>query len=151
MKCEEINIVPLKNNIFPHHFMRLGTISPKDLELPPRKNLPHPHIMTHHHLTISRKRSRLTQRDVSYILNMKEPSTISRWEAGERDIPFEPLLVYYLLFNTPLKEAITHKITLVKETLKQRIPLLINELRMLESTPRIQRRILFLQEKLSTL
>ena len=107
--------------------------------------------MTHHYLTISRKRSRLTQSDVSYFLKLKEPSSVSRWEAGERDIPFEALLVYHILFNIPLKEIITHKIITIKDTLKQRIPLLINELQTLESTPRIQRRIQFLQDKLSTL
>lgn len=107
--------------------------------------------MTHHYLTISRKRSRLTQSDVSYFLNLKEPSSVSRWEAGEREVPFEVLVVYNILFDIPIQENINHITKTSKEAVKKRIPLLIEELQQLEPSPRINRRISFLQNVLNRL
>lgn len=107
--------------------------------------------MTHHYLTISRKRSRLTQSDVSYFLNLKEPSSVSRWEAGEREVPFEVLVIYNILFDIPLEDCVKHIINTSKEAIKKRIPLLIEELSQLEPTPRINRRISFFQDTLSRL
>ena len=107
--------------------------------------------MTHLYLTISRKRSRLTQSDVSYFLNLKDPSSISRWEAGEREIPFDALLIYHTLFEIPVEDYISRQKNSSKEAVTKRIPILIEELEQLERTPRVQRRIDFLTNALTRL
>jgi transcriptional regulator with XRE-family HTH domain len=111
----------------------------------------HLRIMTHHYLTISRKRSRLTQSDVSYFLNLKDPSSVSRWEAGEREVPFEALLIYHILFQIPIQDYISKQKKCSKEGITKRIPVLLEELKQLERTPRVQRRIDFLNNTLTRL
>jgi len=107
--------------------------------------------MTHHYLTISRKRSRLTQSDVSYFLNLKDSSSISRWEAGERNIPFEALLIYNTLFEVPIENYVSTQKKASKEIVSKRIPVLLEELEQVERTPRVQRRIDFLNNTLTRL
>ena len=107
--------------------------------------------MTHLTLMISRKRSRLTQKDISYFLNLKDPSSISRFEAGERSVPLEVILLYHILFSVPIQPHIETQLKQIKDTLRYGIPTLLDEISQSEPSTRNQRRIQHLENILFSL
>lgn len=99
-----------------------------------------------HHLMISRKRSRLTQTDISFLLNLKDPSTICRWETGERDAPLRLTLLYHVLFGSPLLDHINSQKEEMEQELKERIPQLLELLQeSSEPNTRLIKRMQFLE------
>lgn len=107
--------------------------------------------MTHLTLMISRKRSRLTQKDISYFLNLKDPSSISRFESGERNVPLEVVLLYHILFSVPIEPHIEKQLEDIKESVKKGIPTLLDEISQSEPSTRNQRRIQHLENILFSL
>jgi len=51
-----------------------------------------------------RKRSGLTQEELGFLLGLKKHSTVSRYEAGDRDPDLRTALAYKLLFDSDLRE-----------------------------------------------
>lgn len=60
-------------------------------------------IIHHNYLRVYRKKSRLTQGDLAYVLDLGDYSNVSRWEHGQRQPNIETLLTYHLLFNLPIE------------------------------------------------
>lgn len=105
----------------------------------------------HHHLRMHRKRSQLTQADIAFIMQLSDYSSISRWEKGIRGPSIDMLMVYHLLFDTPIESLfMDHKHQLAK-TISQRIFSRIAELKTMNPDPKLSHRIAFLEGALTRL
>lgn len=98
-----------------------------------------------------RKRSRLTQSDVAFIMNLSDYSNLSRCEKGQRIPSIEMILVYHILFGAPLETLFEkQKLTLHTDILT-RIKRLLEDLRPKDKVPKIAARISFLESVLNRL
>jgi transcriptional regulator with XRE-family HTH domain len=101
-------------------------------------------LIQHNYMRTVRKRSLLTQTDIAFILKLSDYSNVSRWEAGLHKPSIEALLVYHLLFETPVESLFERQRTELVRTIIERIKERIDYLRSLESDPKIHSRITYL-------
>lgn len=99
---------------------------------------------TINHLRSYRKRTDLTQYDIAMLLQWKGNTLVSRSEKGFRSPSLEMVVIYHLLFDTPLDDLIANHIEVYKEQLIQRIPNLIEDIKRIDGSKNEQSRIEFL-------
>lgn len=102
------------------------------------------------YLRVYRKKSHLTQSDLSYLMDTEEPSSLSRRESGQRQPSVQMLLTYHLLFDKPITTFFPIELAHLKQRIVHRIRDLIANL---ETTHSIndRERILTLQSILTRL
>ena len=92
-----------------------------------------------------RKRYPLTQGDIAFLLNRSGNAPLSKEEGGLQKPSIDTILFYHLVFETSITKLFPkHKEKLV-ESLKQRLPLLIERLRSSTDLAVVGPRISFLQ------
>ena len=91
-----------------------------------------------------RKQTDITQSDMGFLMNRRDDIHICRAETGKRTPSIEMLLVYHLLFNTPIDSFLQIQKDDVIEDLIVRVGLLIHKLKQMEATPTAKSRIAFL-------
>lgn len=106
---------------------------------------------TVNYLRTYRKQTQITQSDIAFLLNKEDNSNLSRCEKGKRSPSLEMIMVYHLLFNTPVISFFTNQRDTVKQNLIRRITERIEELQREEPTENIQSRIEYLQQALKRL
>lgn len=106
-----------------------------------------PHNILRNH----RKQHPLTQPDVAFLLNLKDGSTLSRFENGNRPISIDVILAYHLLFDTTLGSFFADHRDTVKNRICSRIRPLINQLEQENGLLRPDRRISYLKQTLTRL
>jgi DNA-binding XRE family transcriptional regulator len=92
-----------------------------------------------------RKKTELLIDDISYLLSMKDSSTLSRCERGWRKPSLEIIFTYNILFQVSVEKLFENE---VKDTLRkiaQNIDPLIGILTKQDLTRKVEARILFLQ------
>jgi transcriptional regulator with XRE-family HTH domain len=78
-----------------------------------------------HVLRTHRRKTQLTQSDVAYLINLKDNSSISRCEKGDRPPTVDIILTYQLLFETHLGELLIAHREKIKNRIASRIKPLI--------------------------
>ncbi len=68
----------------------------------------------------TRRRSKLTQGDISFIAGLTNTVTISRYETGERIPPTDILLIYHILFDQPIATLLPDYVESVRATIRKR-------------------------------
>jgi len=96
-----------------------------------------------------RKRSRLTQADIGFLLQLSDSSLISRWEHGQRSPSADVVRVYQLLFEMPIDSLFEEEADNISDTLRERIKLLMEQLEELEPSQKVRCRIAFLEATLA--
>ncbi|MBS1683207.1 MAG: helix-turn-helix transcriptional regulator [Bacteroidetes bacterium] len=105
----------------------------------------------HSYLRQHRKRSPLTQNDIAFIMHLSDFANVCRWEKGLRQPTIEAIIIYHLLFGFPIETLFeTQKHELGKNT-AERMKLLIAQLKVEKSTPKVKSRITFLESALTRL
>jgi transcriptional regulator with XRE-family HTH domain len=103
------------------------------------------------YLKVYRKRSYLSQEDISILMDYPDSTSISRYEQGERTPTIELLLTYHHLFNTPIESFYEQESEIIKVKLIQRIIQLVPELKKEQITLKNTLRIQFLEETIKRL
>jgi transcriptional regulator with XRE-family HTH domain len=103
----------------------------------------------HNDFRIARKRSHLTQTDFAFILNLYDHNTVSNWERGANRPLLESLLSYHLIFDLPIDDFFKEQKKIIAETLSNRIPLLIQQLKSEKPDFKQKLRIEFLESVLT--
>ena len=106
---------------------------------------------TVNYLRTYRKQTQITQSDIAFLLDKEDNSNLSRCEKGKRSPSMEMIMVYHLLFNTPVISFFTNQRDAVKQHLIRRIKELIDDLEREEPTENIQSRMEYLKSALSRL
>jgi transcriptional regulator with XRE-family HTH domain len=106
---------------------------------------------TVNYLRTYRKQTQITQSDIAFLLDKEDNSNLSRCEKGKRSPSLEMIMVYHLLFNTPVISFFTNQRDAVKQNLIRRITERIEQLQIEESTENIQLRMEYLQQALKRL
>ena len=108
-------------------------------------------LIQHNFLRIVRKRTQLTQIDIASILKISDFANVSRWEHGHTKPNVEVLLVYHLLFATPIETLFERQKNELKPIIIPRIRERISHLKTLPSDLKVQSRINFLEGVLTRL
>lgn len=108
-------------------------------------------IIQHNFLRLHRKRSRLTQSDIAFILDLADYSNISRWEQGVHKPSIEVLLVYHLLFDIPIESLFERQRKEVAVKTQGKIQERISRLNDTPPDNKVKERIGFLQNVLGRL
>jgi transcriptional regulator with XRE-family HTH domain len=108
-------------------------------------------FIQHNYLRIVRKRTHLIQGDIASILKISDPANVSRWEQGQKTPNVEVLLVYHLLFDTPIETLFDRQKHALKKIIIPRIKERIWYLKTLDTDAKIQSRIAHLESILSRL
>lgn len=103
------------------------------------------------YLRLYRKKSPLTQSDIAFLLQLPDYSNISRCEKGHRVPNIDLLIAYHYLFKTPIESFFELQSNEILVSLKQRMELLIKELKESSATIPYGPRIKFLEEALASL
>jgi transcriptional regulator with XRE-family HTH domain len=103
----------------------------------------------HNDLRIARKRSQLTQTDLSFILDLYDYNTVSKWEHGQHRPALESLLSYHLIFDLPIEAFFDGQKKAIAEILCKRIPLRIHQLQSENPDHQQKLRIAFLETVLT--
>jgi transcriptional regulator with XRE-family HTH domain len=98
-----------------------------------------------------RRQTRLNQSDIAFLIGNGDTSIISRWEQGQRTPSVLMLVLYHLLFEIPVSAHIQSSKDEYVETIKERIRLLIENLKTKRSSQKNVARISFLAETLTRL
>jgi transcriptional regulator with XRE-family HTH domain len=88
-----------------------------------------------------RKRARLTQEDVAFIIGSKSGAGISRHERFKQTPDLQTLFAYEMLFRTPVRNLFDGTHRKVERKLLRRIRLLIRKLRETGHGRRAQRKV----------
>jgi DNA-binding XRE family transcriptional regulator len=88
-----------------------------------------------------RKRARLTQKDVAFIIGSKSGAGISRHERFKQTPDLQTLLAYEMLFRTPVRNLFDGTHRKVERKLLRRIRLLIRKLRETGRSRRVERKV----------
>lgn len=109
--------------------------------------------MTHgmYYLRTFRKRSRLTQYDIAFLLGLPEHTNVCHWESGRRSPSLEVSILYHLLFEIPQAKFFEEGNEPFIEEIVKRIPILLDALRSQPMDSHVQSRIAFLEATLSRL
>ena len=102
-------------------------------------------------LRMYRKSSPLSQADIAFLMQLPDYSSISRWEQGHRVPNIDALLIYHLLFDTPIEKLLTLQKGAANKVLIERIHLLLAELRNHKLSRKVTSRIIFLESALTKL
>jgi transcriptional regulator with XRE-family HTH domain len=113
--------------------------------------LPITMLIQHNFLRIVRKRTQLTQVDIASILKISDFANVSRWEHGHNKPNVEVLLVYHLLFATPIETLFDRQRNELQPIIIPRIRERISHLKSLASDLKVQSRIDFLESVLTRL
>jgi len=103
------------------------------------------------YLRVYRKRSWLTQSDIAFLMKLPGYTNLSRCEKGQRTPSIEMILIYHILFNTPIEFFFQKQKLFLQEEMLSRIKQLIEDLRPHDKIPKVQRRITFLRSSLTKL
>ena len=106
---------------------------------------------THHDLRSYRKKTCLTQQDISELLGTKDVTQVSRLETGPISPQLEFTLLYHLLFNIPMSNFFPSQKEGLRKRLLIRIPNIIDEIRCLPPNPEHEEKITCLSSILSAL
>lgn len=88
-----------------------------------------------------RKRARLTQKDVAFIIGSKSGAGISRHERFKQTPDLQTLLAYEMLFRTPVRNLFDGTHRKVERKLLRRIRLLIRKLSETGHSRRAERKL----------
>ncbi len=102
----------------------------------------------HTRLRMSRKQSSLNQADLAFILGLSDYSNISRWEQGHRLPSIEVLIAYHLLFGIAIEAFFEREKEAIAKVLAERIKLLLENLKLLKASQKVNGRIEFLESAL---
>ncbi len=80
------------------------------------------------YLRAHRKRTGLSQKEVSFLVGSDSEARISRHERRKQTPALRTLLAYEILFGTPIRELYSGVAWEVEKSLKQRIRLLLKKL-----------------------
>lgn len=103
------------------------------------------------YLRMYRKRSTLSLPDMAFLLNLSDYSNISRFERSKRSPNITALIVYHLLFNTPIEEFFGRQIQEIKPLLSKRVTALLDNLKDLGDGQDLDTKLSFLEETLARL
>ena len=103
------------------------------------------------YLRLYRKKSPLTQSDIAFLLQLPDYSNISRCEKGHRVPNIDLLITYHYLFKVPIESFFELQSNDRLISLKQRIELLISELKKSPIQINNETRIKYLEETLVAL
>lgn len=99
----------------------------------------------------TRKRNGISQRDIGYLLNLPDYTSVCRWEQGQRKPTIEMILLYHLLFDVPIETLFEQQRDSLIEDLIVRIGRLLKVLQEVVPTPRVKWRIAVLTRALARL
>ena len=102
------------------------------------------------YLRVYRKKAHLTQADIAQLMDHEDASNLSRRENGKREPSTQMLLVYHLLFDTPIEAFFKIEKMNLKQKLISRIKDLIVQLETSHSI-NTRQRILTLEAALTRL
>ncbi len=97
------------------------------------------------YLKAYRRRAHLTQEELSFLLGIKDKSSLSRIESGDRKPSIEMLLLCKHIFGEELTRIYLPITDETKEVAKERIWSLLKHLRPTEKDPPVKRKIEFLE------
>lgn len=103
------------------------------------------------YLRLYRKKSPLTQSDIAFLLQRPDYSNISRCEKGQRAPNIDLLITYHYLFKVPIESFFELQSQEKLISLKQRIELLIGELKESPIQMNYKLRIKYLEDTLVAL
>lgn len=103
----------------------------------------------YHDLRTFRKQSVFTQEDIAHLLGTRDTSQICRYETKQVNPQIELALLYHILFKTPFASFFPQQKQSLIARLKKRIPNLIDELKCLELSELVNKKIGCLQDILT--
>ena len=92
-----------------------------------------------------RKRTELLINDISYLLSMKDSSTLSRCERSWRKPSLEIIFTYNILFQVSIEKLFENEMKNTLRKIAENIDPLIEILTKQDLTKKVEARILFLQ------
>jgi transcriptional regulator with XRE-family HTH domain len=98
-----------------------------------------------------RKQSKLTQSDISFIMDLSDVANISRWELGLRSPNVDMLIIYHLLFNIPVETLFARQKQELTEFTRKRIGQLLEALKLIPGDSKVASRVAFLDSVLTRL
>jgi transcriptional regulator with XRE-family HTH domain len=101
-------------------------------------------------LRLARKDSPLNQSDIAFLLELPDFSNISRIEHGLRSPSNDVLFMYNLLFGTPIENLFDQQ-KMLHQKVKERVQLLLADLRSHRQSQKVVSRIAFLESVLTKL
>lgn len=104
-----------------------------------------------YYLRAFRKRSRLTQSDVAFLLGLPEHTNVCHWESGRRSPSLEVSILYHLLFEIPHEKFFKEGNEAFVKVIAERIPVLLDGLRNGPIDSQVRSRIAFLESTLNRL
>lgn len=102
-------------------------------------------LVDHNHLRSHRKKSELFLSDIAFLLDTSDISILSRYEKNLRGPSLPFLLLYHVLFDTPIEEFFSRQKDMMRELLAKRIPVLVDNLRSSPPGEQTAERIAFLE------
>lgn len=100
------------------------------------------------YLRMYRKRSHLSLPDMAFLLDLSDYSNISRFERSKRSPNITALIVYHLLFNTPIEEFFGRQMKEIKPMLTKRISALLENFKELGGGQDLDAKVSFLTDAL---
>ncbi|MBS1619281.1 MAG: helix-turn-helix transcriptional regulator [Bacteroidetes bacterium] len=98
-----------------------------------------------------RKRSRLTQADMAFIMGLPDNAIVSRWEQMKRKADSIALLTYHLVFGVPVEPPHVDNARRMAFGISERAGERVSELEGLPAHPRVAHRIAFLRAVIARL
>lgn len=108
-------------------------------------------FIKHNYLRWYRRKSRLTQDDLIFLLDLKDKSMVSRWEQGKRLPDIYNLLAYHLLFEIPIEILFNRQRTSLMEHIRNRVNLRMAFLKSNRPNGQALKRIEFMSQILTKL
>jgi transcriptional regulator with XRE-family HTH domain len=105
----------------------------------------------YHDLRTYRKQSIFTQQDIADLLGTKDVAQISRYETNPAGPQLELALLYHILFQIPLSDFFPNQKQMLIKRLRMRIPNIINELKCMDMSDIINKKISCLQDVLTAI
>ncbi len=96
------------------------------------------------YLRTHRKRARLSQQDVAFLIGCKSSARISRYERCRQNPNLRTLLAYELLLHTPIRELYGGVAEEVERDMKKRVRLFVRHLARRRPDHRNERKAKFL-------
>lgn len=105
----------------------------------------------HNYLQMYRKRSKLDQSDIAFIMKLSDYSNISRWEKGKRKPSLALLMIYNVLFGIPIDSLFEKQRRELVYRVRERVEMRIRGLKALPQTAKIGIRMNALERALERL